>query len=126
MWVFLNNSFFSAVVDKNNDNRLVVRARVKGDLERTFGEKTKVVETTDTDYRFRCFISKAHMKYVMCRQIENIDYTNFKNSVDDKERHDHYLEVWCVMNEYQENHYPRESWEEYFESKYGKEALLGE
>lgn len=45
MWVFLNNSFLSIVADKENANRILVRARKKGDIQAAFkglGVKLKV------------------------------------------------------------------------------------
>ena len=36
MWIVLNNSFLSIVKNRNNDDELLVRARVKGDIEKIF------------------------------------------------------------------------------------------
>ena len=33
----------------------------------------------------------------MARMVREIDYTNFKNSVSDPSRKDHYIKVWEVM-----------------------------
>ena len=33
MWVFLNNSFLSIVENRNNKDELLVRSRIKGDVE---------------------------------------------------------------------------------------------
>ena len=32
MWIVLNKSFLSIVKNRNNENQLLVRARVKGDI----------------------------------------------------------------------------------------------
>ena len=36
MWIFLNNSFLFKVKNRNNENELLVWARVKGDIEKFF------------------------------------------------------------------------------------------
>jgi hypothetical protein len=36
MWVFLSGAFLSIVQDKQKPERLVVRARRRGDIERVF------------------------------------------------------------------------------------------
>jgi hypothetical protein len=109
MWVFLNNAFFSAVADRNDKTRLVVRARMGGDLERTFPEYAdKVIESGDSDYRFRIFISRNDFATVMFNQSLDIQYDNFKNSIPQEEdsRYRAYTGVWSVMNKFQEQKYP--------------------
>ena len=39
----------------------------------------------------------------MYEETLSIDYTNFKGSVDDMDRHDEYLDVWMVMRQGQLN-----------------------
>ncbi len=36
MWVFLNNSFLSIVENRNNKEELLVRSRIKGDIEKVY------------------------------------------------------------------------------------------
>ena len=36
MWIFLNNSFLSMVENRNNKEELLVRSRIKGDIEKVF------------------------------------------------------------------------------------------
>ena len=38
MWVFTNKGFFSIVEDRNDSTKLLVRSRIKGDLERVFDD----------------------------------------------------------------------------------------
>lgn len=97
----MNNSFVSAVQDRNNPDQLCVRARIKGDLETLFGTDTPVLETHDSDYRFRAFMPKSVVADVVAKNIQNIEYDNFKNSVTDHDRHDAYLDVWTAMYRYQ-------------------------
>ena len=97
----MNNSFVSAVQDRDNPDQLCVRARIKGDLEALFGADTKVIETHDSDYRFRTFLPKSVVSEIVAKNIENIEYDNFKNSVTDHDRHEAYLDVWTAMYRYQ-------------------------
>ena len=98
MWIVMNDSYISAVQDRNNKMNLVVRARVREDLENAFPSlKQDIIESTDSDYRFRLFMSKQFLCGVMNTKIMNIDYDNFKNSVKQNWRHDAYLAIWSIM-----------------------------
>jgi hypothetical protein len=77
--------------------RLLVRARVKGDIERVF-PKARVKETPNRDYRFRSLIPRKIIASVMAEEVMNIDYCNFKSSVREGDRHDAYLRCWSAMN----------------------------
>ena len=50
MWVFLNNAFLSIVEHRENQNILLVRARIKGDIERVF-PGVMVHKTPEADYQ---------------------------------------------------------------------------
>ena len=52
MWIVLNKSFLSIVKNRNNNSELLVRARVKGDIEKVF-ENADVFEDMNADYRYR-------------------------------------------------------------------------
>tara|TARA_B100001094_G_scaffold201103_1_gene195107 strand:+ start:3933 stop:4262 length:330 start_codon:yes stop_codon:yes gene_type:complete len=106
MWIVMNDSYISAVQDRNNKMNLVVRARVREDLENAFPSlKQDIIESTDSDYRFRLFMSKQFLCGVMNTKIMNIDYDNFKNSVKQNWRHDAYLAIWSIMYKVQQNLY---------------------
>lgn len=116
MWVFLNNAFFSIVQDRKDPEVVVIRARIKGDLEKAFGVSPESVkETDDSDYRFRIFATKADVAHAMHQHVLNIDYTNFKDSIHpkDKNRKKHYSEVWAVMFRWQDRLYPSNWWVNY-------------
>jgi len=85
MWVFTNKGFFSVVQDRNDSTKLLVRSRIKGDLERVFGEEIEaagawVTETPKADYRFRVFLPKEMVVAQIAREVDEIDYGNYKNS----------------------------------------------
>ena len=95
MWIALNNSFLSIVENRNNSSELLVRARVKGDIERIFPE-TETFEDLSADYRYRALIKRDLVAKALASQVSEINYDNFKNSIskDEYQRHDAYLKVW--------------------------------
>jgi hypothetical protein len=109
MWVFTNKGFVSIVEDRNDSTKLLVRARMKGDLERLFHALLpwlKVEETPDADYRFRVSLHKPVVTNAIGVAVDEIDYDNFKNSYRDNEEipqtirslmHYHMHEVWEAM-----------------------------
>tara|TARA_R110002020_G_scaffold191427_1_gene391271 strand:- start:2411 stop:2818 length:408 start_codon:yes stop_codon:yes gene_type:complete len=117
MWVFTNKGFFSIVEDRDNANNHLVRARMKGDLERLFAPyfafpKLQVEETPDADYRFRVSLHKSVVTNAIGVAVDEIDYDNFKNSYRDNEKiphtlrsltHYHMHDVWSAMHEAQEH-----------------------
>lgn len=97
MWIMLNNCFLSIVKKDCPDDSLLVRARRFGDIQSVFGKGTKVVKALDADYLYRAVVKAEEVKKAMARQIDTIDYSNFKNSVDNDPLHDAYLDVWVAM-----------------------------
>lgn len=92
MWICLNDAFFSIVNDGRYEDELLVRARREGDLKKVFGvEETR---TPHRDYLFRAYINKAVVAEVIASRIVDIDYDNFKDSVDDTLLHDTYAAFW--------------------------------
>ena len=100
MWLFLNNAMLSIVAHKDEPKILHVRARVKGDIEAVFPNAT-VIETPTGDYQFRADVSRIDVADRMIDLCYDMNYTNFKNSVADRERHDVYYKVWNAMWEWQ-------------------------
>lgn len=101
MWVCLNNSFLSIVENKTNKAQLLVRARRKGDIEKTF-PTVRVFEDAGTDYKFRAFVPRDVVADAMYDAIMNINYGNFKNSVREHDLHDAYADFWGIMYGLQE------------------------
>ena len=95
MWVLLNNAFFSIVKNRNKKNELLVRARIKGDIEQVFPE-ANTFEDKNADYRYRAFIETSIVVDKISNEIFKIDYDNFKNSIskDDFSRTIAYGNVW--------------------------------
>ena len=108
MWIMLSDAFLSivAIYEPDRSDNLLVRARVKGDIERVFpGEKT--LYTPKADYAYRAVISVGRVGMAMTDELLRIDYPNFKNSVTEKDRHDAYLRCWGVMADFQAGRAPR-------------------
>jgi hypothetical protein len=85
MWVFTTHGFYSAVCDTSDSlGRLKVRARRKRHLEnlkQRFGLKDDIIETTDSDYRFRILLPKQEWVAICTALAEDITYENFKGAV---------------------------------------------
>ena len=98
MWVMLNNSFLSIVENINNSEELLVRARVRGDIERVFNDAS-VFEDVAADYKYRAFIDRKKVQNEIRKQVEGINYYNFKDSIskEEQERHDAYIQVWSAL-----------------------------
>jgi len=111
MWVFTNKGFFSIVEDRNDSTKLLVRSRIKGDLERVFDDAIEhcgafITETPNADYRFRVFLPKEMVVAEIAREVSEIDYGNFKNSFADNDdlpsplravMKYHMSDVWSAM-----------------------------
>lgn len=93
MWIYLNNSFLSIVQHKDDPNILHVRARKESDIEAVFPDAV-VKHTPSGDYKYRTDIERETVAQVIAQSVTGIDYTNFKNSVDDQQRHDVYMQLW--------------------------------
>lgn len=96
MWVFINDAFLSIVAHEKFTSRLLVRARLQGDIQRIF-PAAKVEETPKADYRYRTLLPRWQVEAAMRAEVKRINYVNFKDSVRDNTRHNTYLRVWAVM-----------------------------
>jgi hypothetical protein len=117
MWIMLNDAFISIVKKDCKPGELLVRARRPGDLERVFANKLKVTRSTDSDYMFRAVIKVKDIKAVMNREIDNVVYSNFKDSVRDDDLHRAYLKVWQAMSEVQNPRPYSQAWRRHAEGE---------
>jgi hypothetical protein len=100
MWICLNKAFLSVVQNRDVPNTLLVRARVAGHIQQVFPE-AKVFTDSKADYLYRAFIGRKAVAQAVAATVENIDYDNFKDSVDDDRLHVAYMNVWGVMEKLQ-------------------------
>jgi len=106
----LNDAMFSIVEDRNDKTAVVVRARRKGDIEKVFTKfKDKVIESSNSDYRFRIFADRQLVSELIANEVMRIDYDNFKNSVGDRQLRSAYGNIWTVLYDVQEKNHPRDS-----------------
>ena len=96
MWLCMNSAFLSIVFKDCAKDELLVRARREGDIQKVFPD-AEVIMTTHTDYLYRAVISRNEVATAMAAQIQDIDYGNFKSSVNDDMLHQTYLKVWDAM-----------------------------
>jgi hypothetical protein len=101
MWIYSKNAFVSVVQDRNDPEVLIVRSRVKGDLEELWPDAA-VEETPYADYGFRTRLGRKEVALAVAKQVMEIDYTNFKDNITDKRRKPFYLVVWHAMWEMQD------------------------
>lgn len=101
MWICLNEAFLSVVSKDCPADCLLVRARRRGDIERVF-PGARVEETPGNDYLFRAVVKRSDVADALARQVEALDYDNFKNSVRDRKLHDAYASFWHTHARLQE------------------------
>ena len=95
----LSDAFLSIVAAEYPDE-LLVRARVKGDIEKVF-PRTKVIHTPKADYAYRASLPRYWVASSLADSVMEIDYPNFKKSVAEQDRHDAYLRCWVAMADFQ-------------------------
>lgn len=100
MWICTNKAFLSVVAHRDNKDLLLVRARVKGHIEEVF-PGAEVFTQEQADYRYRALLPRSTVASAVAKNLMNIEYDNFKNSVRDRKLHDAYLDVWHVMYDMQ-------------------------
>jgi hypothetical protein len=103
MWLVTHFGFFS-VVQKKSDDILTVRARTRGDLEalkeRYVPTLGHILKGEGTDYQYRAKVSREDLAEAMQKIIMDIDYSNFKDAVAEKQGNKRariYGEVWEVL-----------------------------
>lgn len=96
VWLFGQKGFLSIVQHKDDHDLLLVRARAKGDIERYFPAAI-VRENEGSDYRFRASIPRFEVVNRIAKTIHDINYPDFKESIQESDRIPWYLEVWATM-----------------------------
>ncbi len=113
MWIFLNDAFLSIVHKDCAKDEVLVRARIKGDLEKVFNDENlfkanpglkpvEVTRYTKSDYLYRAVVKRNHMRAVMAAELDRVVYSNFKASTRDNKLHNAYNAVWGIMAKLQE------------------------
>jgi len=106
MWLVSDRGFYSVVDKGDRDGYLCVRARVLQDLHNLFeldsmkAYRDEVIETDNSDYRYRVYVTREDWVTAASDLAREIDYDNFKSQVgrmQGRERADRYLEVWSAL-----------------------------
>jgi hypothetical protein len=108
MWLFTKYGYFAVVRDYDNENIFWLRARVKRDIENilqlTDLKNPEIIVKGNADYKFRVKILKGEYKNIMSILVDSLDYSNFKNMMDDNADQRHkifaYYEVYNVLAEH--------------------------
>lgn len=93
MWIYMSEAFFSIVAHNAATGVLIVRARVRGDIERVFGA-VPITESYEWDYRYRAFLSRHDVADAIAQRIVDLPYPDVKGSVEDPVRKAVYTQVW--------------------------------
>lgn len=101
MWICLNNGFVSIVEYRSNPYYVIVRARDEDSIKNIFGSMVYTEETPSRDYRYRAILSKEYVSKIIAEKVLDINYPNFKNSVEDNDLHAAYSSMWFTMYKYQ-------------------------
>lgn len=107
MWIFTEIGFFSAVCTEDDLSVVMVRGRVKKDLERLIDainqlglDPPEILEWKHRDYPYRILLLQEEWADVLAFLAKRVAYTNFKNrvkEVDGQERASLYSRIWGVM-----------------------------
>jgi hypothetical protein len=113
MWLVTNRGFYSGIAHRDDPEVIMVRARTDRHLEAIkdlLPEGTQIVKTAHADYPCRVIITRAAWVELCTALAGEVDYPNFKDSVDDRARgkskkarrdasYDHsvYMSVWGVL-----------------------------
>src|SRR5262245_15815968 len=106
MWLFTTRGFYSVVEDRDDPDRLLVRARVREDLEALREQIPELdpQETSDADCRWRAWVTRDQWVEAAARLAGEIDYPNFKSAVGARqgsERERTYSRIWAELLELQ-------------------------
>jgi hypothetical protein len=110
MWIITTNGFLSIVQNLDStgpDDALLVRGRVRADLERFadfvahHGDRPAVVHTPRSDYGYRLTTSREMFASYLTEQVGALNYPNFKDEVAaaDPRRARIYARVWEVLRD---------------------------
>lgn len=117
MWLCLNKGYLSIVRDKEDPFMFLVRSRKREHITEYF-PYIEPERFTGTDYAYRIRITSKELKEFMMNRMFDLDYDNFKDSVEDKDLKDFYSKVWLQSFQLETEEDYEESWTRYYESRY--------
>jgi len=102
VWLITAQGFYSVVADRDDPNRVLIRARAERDLQ-ALGRQIPdlvVLETPGGDYAWRAYVSREDWERAAAELASEVDYPNFKQAVAARqgaERAHVYLEIWSIL-----------------------------
>lgn len=99
MWLYVSGGFVSIVAHRTEPEHLLVRARHPEHIASILPDADPT-HMPSADYPYRTVVRRGDVHRALAEYILNLDYDNFKNSVDDSEYHDACLDVWRTMWSY--------------------------
>lgn len=100
MWIVTNKGFLSAVAHRDKPDEIVLRARNIEALEGYF-DKDEIIEMRKSDYRFRVFIKRERYDELLLQLSKEIDYPNFKDSIQDSRVKKMASKIWAQAMRFQ-------------------------
>lgn len=108
MWIFTKHGYYAIVKDYKDDNVYWLRARLEVDLKNVLKlislENPEIIHKDYADYKFRIKLTKKEFLEFMSKIADHLDYSNFKNMMDDNTDQRHkifaYYEVYNVLAEH--------------------------
>ena len=106
MWLVTDRGFYSVVDKGDREGYVCVRARVSGDIDNLFELDSMkqyaggVIETHDSDYRYRVYVRRDDWIRAAADLAAQIDYSNFKSQVyrtQGRERAHTYMKAWSAL-----------------------------
>ena len=99
MWLFTPRGFYSVVAHRKDADKLLVRARVRADLEalREQIPHLRIFSDRHADYRWRAVVTRGEWAMALALLVDDLDYDNFKSAVGERQGHERarlYGHVW--------------------------------
>lgn len=106
MWLMNKNGFFSLVQHNQDEDVLMIRARVRADLEEAFPDDIdQIVETIDGDYRYRISLPREQVKQYVASTLDDLTYTSHAkeemSAGKEPGRIRAYMSVWSTLGDLQ-------------------------
>lgn len=106
MWIVTTLGFFSVVKNTNRNGTVLVRARVREDLERLCAsglinaQARQIYDTPASDYPYRLIVPLEDWVDCAGKLAHRVDYPNFKSEVERVQgypRAELYHRVWAAL-----------------------------
>jgi len=100
MWIFTDKGFLSIIQDFRDPDTLIVRARFPDHIGAIFPD-ARVTKTPGRDYLYRTLLPRGEVTERLKTLIAGIDYTNFKDAVEEPLYSRACGEVWGILHRHQ-------------------------